>query len=65
MKFKKARVGNFGFPSQLRAETISKAHDVPVASHGGITKTLELLRRTFYWPGMLPDVREYIRNCNV
>lgn len=52
-------------PSKLRKDIISNAHDVPVAAHGGMAKTLELLRRTFFWPGMVRDVREYIRNCEV
>lgn len=34
-------------PLKLRRETISKAHDSPIAAHGGMAKTLELLRRTF------------------
>lgn len=52
-------------PSKLRNETIFKAHNVPIASHGGMAKTLELLRRTFFWPGMARDVRDYIRNCEI
>jgi len=30
----------------------------PKAGHGGMTKTLEILRRQFYWPGMTIQVRE-------
>ena len=29
----------------------------------GIGKTLELLRMTFFWPGMIKDVQNYIKNC--
>lgn len=28
-------------------------------------KTLELLRRLFFWPGMSKDVRDFVRNCEV
>lgn len=52
-------------PTNLRNQVICRAHDSPVASHGGICKTLELLRRNFYWPGMVRDVRKYIQNCEV
>lgn len=50
-------------PSNLRQDTITRSHDVPIASHGGMHKTLELLRRHFFWPGMVKDVREYIKKC--
>lgn len=52
-------------PLKLRPSVISRAHDAPETAHGGMAKTLELLRRTFFWPGMVVDVREYVRNCEV
>lgn len=44
---------------------ISRAHDVPVSTHGGTSKTLDLIRRKFYWPGMVRDVRKYIQACEI
>ena len=44
---------------------IEKAHDVETASHGGILKTLHILRRFYYWPKMTVQVANYIRNCQV
>jgi len=38
-------------------------HDDQFAGHWGIDKTLELLRRKFYWEHMVADVREYIGAC--
>lgn len=35
-------------PSNMRKDIISKAHDTPITAHGGMAKTLELIRRTFY-----------------
>lgn len=52
-------------PEGLQKPTISRAHDSTVSAHGGMFKTLELLRRHFYWPGMVKDVREYVRNCEM
>lgn len=52
-------------PLTLRKDMISKVHDVPEAAHGGMAKTLELLRRHFFWPGMVTDVRDYVRNCEI
>lgn len=52
-------------PYRLQQNIIRRLHDTPTAAHGGIVKTLDLLRRNFYWPGMVRDVREYIRNCDI
>lgn len=52
-------------PKQLQTQVISRAHDNPVAAHGGTHKTLELIRRNFYWPGMVRDVRQYVQGCEV
>ena len=39
-------------------------HDTPAAGHGGRSKTLELLRREYYWPQMRKDVARYVKNCH-
>lgn len=50
-------------PNALRKETISRSHDSTTAVHGGMSKTIHLLKRHFYWPGLVQDVRNYIRDC--
>lgn len=50
-------------PLNLRNDILSRFHNSPVAAHGGMVKTLELIRRKFYWPGMVRDVRNYVRLC--
>lgn len=52
-------------PNELYGDAIGRVHNTPTAAHGGIIKTLELLRRYLYWPGMIRDVRNYIRNCDI
>lgn len=52
-------------PTALRHKTIVNAHELPSASHGGIDKTLDLVRRHFYWPGLSKDVREFVLKCEV
>ena len=52
-------------PKQLRNEVLSNAHDNVIAAHGGMGKTLDLIRRYMYWPGLVKDVRGYVRNCSV
>ena len=38
----------------LRMEIIQKHHNSSVAGHLGYEKTIELLQRNYWWPGMLP-----------
>ena len=52
-------------PKELVAEVLVKAHDHPLASHGGIHKTLERIRRYYYWPGLINDVKKYISSCEI
>ena len=32
--------------------------------HPGIDKTLELMTRNYWWPGMKKDIQKYITGCN-
>uniref|UniRef100_A0A3B3HZY6 Gypsy retrotransposon integrase-like protein 1 n=1 Tax=Oryzias latipes TaxID=8090 RepID=A0A3B3HZY6_ORYLA len=55
--------GTLYVPSSLRSEAITWAHTSRVACHGGIARTLSLLRRRFFWPSMGKDVKEYVAAC--
>ncbi|XP_078810602.1 uncharacterized protein LOC144994962 isoform X1 [Oryzias latipes] len=50
-------------PVSLRSDVLTWAHTSRIACHGGVHRTLHLLRRRFYWPSMTRDVREYIAAC--
>ena len=50
-------------PQDLRQNVMYSAHDIATSAHGGIGKTLERIRRYFYWPRMVTDVREYIHKA--
>ena len=52
-------------PPGLRKDVLYAAHDTPSSSHGGIVKTLERVRQSFYWPGLVTDVKNYITKCQV
>ena len=41
----------------LRAEIIKLYHDTPVGGHGGQWKTVELVTRNFWWPGITKEVK--------
>jgi len=49
----------------LRSEILRMVHDDPLSGHFGVNKTLELLARCWWWPGMRRSVREYVETCPV
>ena len=50
---------------ELRVEVIRLHHDVPAAGHGGRWKTVELVTRNYWWPGVTRDVGKYVEECNL
>ena len=48
----------------LRTTIISRCHDNPLAGHGGIAKTTQLITRQYYWPNMRETIKRYIKNCD-
>jgi hypothetical protein len=49
--------------ADLRELIISEHHDIGIAGHLGVNRTLSFLRRQYYWPGMKQMVRDCIRSC--
>ena len=47
-----------------RENVMSQLHDSPLGGHPGINKMFMSIRRTFWWPTMLKDIRRYISGCN-
>ena len=45
---------------ELRAEIIQLHYDVLVAGHGGRWKTMELVTRNYWWPGVTRDIGRYV-----
>ena len=50
-------------PQALRERILNSEHDSKVAGHFGQDKTLELVRRNFWWPGMKAEVIRYVQSC--
>ena len=50
-------------PESLVPKVLHALHDSPSAGHLGVSKTLEKVRRRFYWHGMREDVESHIRRC--
>jgi len=50
---------------ELRVEIIWLHHDMPAAGHGGRWKTVELVTRNYWWPGVTRDVGKYVEGYDL
>ena len=50
---------------ELRAKIIQLHHDVPATGHKGRWKMVELVTRNYWWPGVMRDVRKYMKGCDL
>jgi len=48
----------------LRTKLLQAYHDSPLGGHFAVEKTLEKLRRDFFWPEMERELKEYVRSCD-
>lgn len=42
-----------------------EAHEIPIAGHIDLNKTLEKVSRTFYWPKIHKHIQHYISTCMI
>ena len=52
-------------PDDLRIELMQMHHDDPLAGHYGVAKTIELLLRNYYFPGIHAYVKKYVSTCDL
>ena len=50
---------------ELRAEVIQLHYDILAMGHGGHWKTVELVTRNYWWPGVTRDVGRYIEGYDI
>ena len=50
---------------ELRVEVIQLHHNIPAARHRGRWKTVELVTRNYWWPGVTRDIGKYVERCNL
>jgi len=48
---------------ELREEILKGHHDPVDIGHLGQHRMLELLKRTYWWPGLKEDVKRYVQGC--
>ena len=49
---------------KLRVEIIWLHHDMPTARHEGQWKTVELVTRNYWWPGVTKEVKQYVERSD-
>jgi len=50
-------------PEQMVRKILESEHDTKVAGHMGQDKTIELVRRNFWWPKMDERIIDFVRSC--
>ena len=48
---------------ELREEILREHHDPADVGHPGQHRMMELLKRTYWWPGLKGDVKKYVQGC--
>jgi len=48
---------------ELKEEILKEHHDPVDIGHLGQHRMLELLKRTYWWPGLKEDVKRYVQGC--
>lgn len=50
--------------ASLKNRILYECHDAPTSGHLGKDKTIEQVKRRFYWPKMDDDIVAYVRSCD-
>jgi len=48
---------------KIKEEILKENHDLADVGHLGQHRMLELIKRTYWWPGLKEDVKKYIQGC--
>lgn len=60
---KEANKGLIYVPETLRMDLLREHHDAPLAGPCGIARTLELVTRNYWCPGINAFVKDYVNSC--
>ena len=48
----------------MRREVFYECHNSPIAGHFGLTKTLQNIKRSYWWPKMRERIKKWIQICD-
>ena len=63
--FYKGRLYLGGNARDLQAIVLQQVHDSPLGGHSRYLKTFYRCKKDFYWIGMVKDLKQYVRECDV
>ena len=49
---------------ELRLEIIQLYHNIPITRYGKQWKTVELVTRNYWWPGVTKKIKQYVEGCD-
>ncbi|KHJ42508.1 hypothetical protein D918_07430 [Trichuris suis] len=52
-------------PKSLYSRLLQLTHDAPSGAHLGSEKMVYRLKQVAYWPGMIRDIEDYCRSCEI
>jgi hypothetical protein len=52
-------------PPDCRNSVIRSRHGTLASGHSGLAKTMNLVLRDFYWPGLRNDIKKYVDSCSL
>ncbi|KAL5482963.1 hypothetical protein ACEPAI_9558 [Sanghuangporus weigelae] len=55
---------NVFVPISVREAVMKECHNSTLAGHPGSNKTVAMVSRSFWWPNIYVDVRNYVRGCD-
>ncbi|KAK9753373.1 RNase H-like domain found in reverse transcriptase [Popillia japonica] len=50
-------------PHGLKHEILYSHHNEPLSGHLGMARTLNKIKKSYFWDGMTKDVKKYVRGC--
>jgi len=48
---------------RLKDILLKECHHGPLVGHGGAKCTITFLKKSYYWPNLKDDVKEYMKTC--
>jgi len=48
---------------KIKEEILKENHDLADMGHSGQYRMLELIKRTYWWPGLKEDIKKYVQGC--
>jgi hypothetical protein len=45
----------------MKGVLLKECHDGPLAGHGGAKRTITFFKKSYYWPNLKDDAKEYVK----